>query len=83
MSYRFLLILSLLLSSLHVHSQGTLDDYNRAYALGKKLNYGRVDNANINPHWIDGTDYVWYVLENDGKKTYEILNCNNLKSSPL
>ena len=83
MNYKSFLFAASLLSSFQVFSQGTLEDYNRAYALGAKLNYGQVENANINPHWIDGTDRVWYVTEKDGVRIYEILNSKNLKSSSL
>ena len=64
-------------------AQGTLEDYNRAYALGAKYNYGRVENANIFPHWIDGTDYLWYITEKDGVKSYELLNSKTLKTTSL
>lgn len=65
------------------YAQGTLEDYNRAYSLGKKYNYGRVENAYINPHWIDGSDFLWYVIEGNGKRNYELLNAKTLKTSPL
>ena len=65
------------------YSQGTLEDYNRAYSLAKLYNYGRVENANINPHWIEGTDKLWYIYEKEGVKTYTLLDGKTLKTSPL
>lgn len=67
----------------NISAQGTLEDYNRAYSLGEKLNYGQIENANIHPHWVDGTDYLWFITEKDGKSQYEVLNCKSLKESSL
>ena len=64
-------------------SQGTLEDYNRAYSIGKKYNHGHVDNANINPHWIEGTDKFWYILEEKGKPTYMVMDATSKKESKL
>ena len=72
-----------ILSSMPSFAQGTLEDYNRAYALGAKYNYGRVDNANINPHWIEGTDKFWYTNEEDTTLTYKLMNASTLKVSNL
>ena len=69
MKYKILFASLLIGSSVSGFSQGTLEDYNRAYSLGKKLNYGRVENANIEPHWIDGTNYLWYTTEKEGIRT--------------
>ena len=71
------------LTALGLSAQGTVDDYNRAYDLGKKYNFGRVENANINPHWIQDSDMAWYTIENNGKKEYMLLDAKTLKSTAL
>lgn len=64
-------------------AQGTLKDYNRAYALGKKYNYGRVENMNINPHWIEGNDKFWFISETNGEKAYKVFDTKTLKEKNL
>ncbi len=66
-----------------VAAQGTIEDYNRAYSLGKKYNYGHVDNARISPRWIDGTHKFWYVSEDNGKRTYTVVDAAKSKSAPM
>lgn len=83
MKCKVLLTQAFLLICLNGFSQGTLEDYNRAYALGSKYNFGQIENGNINPHWIEGSDFLWYVKDSDGKKVYELLNAKTLKESPL
>lgn len=71
-------------SSLLSHAQGTLEDYNRAYGLAAKYNYGFVPNARIYPRWIAGTGKFWYVDESkDGSKTYTLVDAARQKRSPL
>lgn len=58
-------------------AQGTLEDYNRAFGLAKKYNYGKVPNARIYPRWVSGTDKFWYVADKaDGSKEYTIVDAN-------
>ncbi len=65
-------------------AQGTLEDYNRAYALPAKYNNGYVPNARIAPQWIAGTDKFWYVDETqDGNRLYTLVDAAKQKSSPL
>ncbi len=65
-------------------AQGTLEDYNRAYALPAKYNHGYVPNARIAPQWIAGTDKFWYVDENqNGSRLYTLVDASKQKSSPL
>ncbi len=65
-------------------AQGTLEDYNRAYALPAKYNNGYVPNARIAPQWIAGTDKFWYVDENqDGNRLYTLVDAAKQKSSSL
>ncbi|MDE6153692.1 MAG: DPP IV N-terminal domain-containing protein, partial [Muribaculaceae bacterium] len=79
-----LAILLLTLSAMPVcFAQGTVDDYNRAYALGRKYNYGHVDNARPNPQWIDGTHRFWYINEKAGENTYTLVDADSRKSQPM
>lgn len=76
------LILSALMmaSGLGVMAQGTLEDYNRAYGLAKKYNYGQVPNARIYPQWINGTNSFWYVADKqDGSKEYTVIDAKQRK----
>ena len=80
---KFILLITASFTIFPLFSQGTLEDYNRAYSLAKKYNYGRIENANIDPHWIENSDMLWYVIEKDGKRNYQLLNAKTLKESPL
>ena len=77
-----LLIAAAMIMPLQGVAQGTLEDYNRAYGLAKKYNYGLVDNARISPRWLDGGKF-WYVNENGGKREYTLVNARTLKTTPL
>ncbi|MDE6449263.1 MAG: S9 family peptidase [Muribaculaceae bacterium] len=70
-------------ATLTAGAQGLTEDYNRAYAIGKKYNYGHVDNARPTPRWIDGTHKFWYINENAGENTYTLINADNRKSGRL
>lgn len=83
MKCKFFLLAAMAALSIPGFSQGTLEDYNRAFSLGSRLNYGKVDNANIYPHWIEGTDKLWYITESNGDRNYELLDCRNLKTTTL
>lgn len=83
MKEKYIFLSIFLVASSSLFAQGTLEDYNRAYALGKKYNYGRVENANVSPHWIEGTDLLWYIIEKDSVRNYEVLDAKTLKSKPL
>lgn len=65
-------------------AQGTLEDYNRAFGLAKKYNYGFVPNARVNPQWIGDTGKFWYVDEKqDGSKDYMLVDAKKQKRSAL
>lgn len=83
MNLKSLIVPALLLASAPVFAQGTLEDYNRAYSLGQKYNYGRLENAYVNPHWINGTDKLWFINEENGKRNYTLLDAKTLKTTPL
>ena len=80
-----LIALSLLCcSAASISAQGTLDDYNRAYALSGKYNHGYVPNARIAPRWIGETGRFWYVEDMpDGTKEYTVLDAKSRKKSAL
>ena len=83
MKNRFLLLAAISGICLNGFSQGSLEDYNRAYSLGKKYNYGRIDNMNIQPHWLDEGSKFWYVIEKDGVPEYMLSDASTLKTTPL
>lgn len=82
-SIKLLLCLPLAAMSVSAAAQGTLDDYNRAYGLGKQFGYGHVDNANVRPAWIADSDAFWYVEEADGSRTYTVMDAKSGKKTPL
>lgn len=78
------IVAALGLCSIPAMAQGTLEEYNRAYGLAKKYNYGFVPNARVNPQWIDGIGKFWYVDENnDGTKQYTLVDAGKRKRSEL
>ena len=60
-----------------VVAQGTVDDYNRAYALRKKFARDKVYYNNVTPQWIDGTHSFWYVRNTPNGKMYVTVNADN------
>lgn len=56
-------LLILLLSSLclEVYAQGTVEDYNRAYALQRKYSSRNCYYTNANPRWQEDSKGFWYV----------------------
>lgn len=70
--------------SINLYAQGTLEDYNRAYGLAKKYNYGYVPNSRINPVWIEDTDSFWYLEDTpDGAHVYTVVDAKGRKKSQL
>jgi len=55
------LSIAMLLSGGMAFAQGTVDDYNRAYALREKFSANKVFYSNVTPQWIEGTHQFWYV----------------------
>lgn len=72
-----------LLCAVSVHAQGTLEDYNRAYALGKKYNYGRVANASPTANWLGASARFWWIDESGDARKYTLTDAATGKSSPL
>ena len=55
------LSIAMLLSGGMAFAQGTVDDYNRAYALREKFSANKVFYSSVTPQWIEGTHQFWYV----------------------
>lgn len=51
-------------------AQGTVDDYNRAYALREKFSANKVFYSNVTPQWIEGTHQFWYVRNTPEGRIY-------------
>ena len=49
------LLIAMLLSGGMAIAQGTVNDYNRAYALREKFSANKVFYSNVTPQWIEGT----------------------------
>lgn len=49
------------MSCISLWAQGTVEDYNRAYALREKYNAKHVLYAGVVPYWVDQTSAFWYV----------------------
>ncbi len=81
---QFLLFILSLAFSVKSMAQGTIEDYNRAFGMNAKYNYGFVPNARIYPQWIANSDKFWYVDEKlDGSKTYTVVDATKKKRTPL
>lgn len=58
------------MSCFSLWAQGTVEDYNRAYALREKYNVKHVLYAGVVPHWVDQTSAFWYVRQTEKGKEY-------------
>ena len=58
------------MSCISLWAQGTVEDYNRAYALREKYNAKHVLYAGVVPHWVDQTSAFWYVRQTEKGKEY-------------
>ena len=64
-------------------AQGTLSDYNRAYELREKYSAKQVFYSNVNPRWIDETDFFWYVRNTPEGAEYVKVDADKQKRSAL
>lgn len=76
------MILCLLLSGNLLFSQGTLDDYNRAYSLRQKYE-NKVYYSGIEPVWIGNTHSFWYICETPAGKSYTLVNAGKPSKKEL
>ena len=72
-----------LTSAATASAQGTLDDYNRAYALRAKYSDNRVFYHRVDPHWIDGTHSFWYRRNTPEGAKYVLVNADTKARTPL
>ena len=54
------------MSCISLWAQGTVEDYNRAYALREKYNAKHVLYAGVVPHWVDQTSAFCLQIDNLG-----------------
>lgn len=70
------LSIAMLLSGGMAFAQGTVDDYNRAYALREKFSANKVFYSNVTPQWIEGTHQFWYVRNMPEGRIYVSVNAD-------
>ncbi len=64
------------------NAQGTLEDYNRAYALPAKYSASKVKNLSPDIHWVSDNSFWWTEQTDNGKK-YLLYNVATKKNKPL
>lgn len=73
----------LLLYCCGIKAQGTIDDYNRAYAVKEKYSAKNIYNGSVNPSWIEGTHCFWYVNNEPSGKAFMLVDADKKKKSML
>lgn len=71
------------MSCISLWAQGTVEDYNRAYALREKYNAKHVLYAGVVPHWVDQTSAFWYVRQTEKGKEYVKVDAASKKRTAL
>lgn len=71
------------MSCISLWAQGTVEDYNRAYALREKYNAKHVLYAGVVPHWVDQTSTFWYVRQTEKGKEYVKVDAASKKRTAL
>lgn len=71
------------MSCISLWAQGTVEDYNRAYALREKYNAKHVLYAGVVPHWVDQTSAFWYVRQTEKGKEYVKVDTASKKRTAL
>ena len=77
------LSIAMLLSGGMAFAQGTVDDYNRAYALREKFSANKVFYSNVTPQWIEGTHQFWYVRNMPEGRIYVSVNADKKNRKEL
>lgn len=72
----------LLLTANLIFSQGSLDDYKRAYALKEKYN-NQVFYSNVQPQWIGDSPYFWYIRHTPEGKVYVVVDAQKKTKTEL
>ena len=73
----------MLLSGGMAFAQGTVDDYNRAYALREKFSANKVFYSNVTPQWIEDTHQFWYVRNTPEGRIYVSVNADKKNRKEL
>ncbi len=71
------------MSCISLWAQGTVEDYNRAYALREKYNAKHVLYAGVVSHWVDQTSAFWYVRQTEKGKEYVKVDAASKKRTAL
>ena len=71
------------MSCISLWAQGTVEDYNRAYALREKYNAKHVLYAGVVPQWVDQTSAFWYVRQTEKGKEYVKVDAASKKRTAL
>lgn len=71
------------MSCFSLWAQGTVEDYNRAYALREKYNAKHVLYAGVVPHWVDQASAFWYVRQTEKGKEYVKVDAASKKRMAL
>ena len=71
------------MSCISLWAQGTVEDYNCAYALREKYNAKHVLYAGVVPHWVDQTSAFWYVRQTEKGKEYVKVDAASKKRTAL
>ena len=71
------------MSCISLWAQGTVEEYNRAYALREKYNAKHVLYAGVVPHWVDQTSAFWYVRQTEKGKEYVKVDAASKKRTAL
>lgn len=64
-------------------AQGTLEDYNRAYAARRNFGSQNVYYANVNPTWLNSGKAFWYVRETPQGRVYALVDAKSCKRTQL
>lgn len=81
--YKLGLLVAMLLCGGMAIAQGTVEDYNRAYALREKFSAKKVFYADVTPQWIGGTHQFWYVRNTPEGRVYVWVDADKKKRKEL
>lgn len=80
---RCLTVAAGVLACASVSAQGTLEDFNRAFAAPRKYGMSNVYYANVRPSWMTGKDAFWYVRETPQGRRYVAFDVKTKKRADL
>lgn len=83
MRIRYLLAMAVAVVSFSTAvGQGTVEDYNRAFAAPKVFSSSNVYYSDVRPVWLDGTTF-WYVRQTPEGRRYVKVDVRTQKRTPL